>query len=340
MRKSKINNWRLAVFAALLFPALVWAKTPALPGWESWRANFVSREGRIIDTGQAGISHSEGQGTGLLLAAAAQDRATFERIWNWTRANLQTRDDALFSWRWDARENRVTDSNDASDGDLLIAWGLLRGAHQFRRPDLRSAAIRILADVRRVLLRDAGTGRVMLPGAQGFEHEAGRVLNLSYWIFPALPEFAQADPSPEWGRLRDGGLSLLDRTHLGRWGLPPDWLLDATPPLAAPDYPARFGYDAVRIPLYLKWAGLDTPERMAPFQSYWRYFEGARFVPAWTNLNDNSVDSYHASAGIRAVRSWVLGKPVKVPATFAGEDYYSAALCMLVRLAAHESARR
>jgi endoglucanase len=334
-----MSNFRLLCFVGLLLPSLVWAKSSAMPGWENWRAHYVSQDGRVVDTGQGNISHSEGQGFALILAAAAGDRATFERIWGWTRTHLQTRNDALFSWRWEPHEKRVTDSNNASDGDLLIAWGLLRGADRFQRPDWREAALKVLLDVRHKLLREVDGGVVILPGENGFEQTAGRVLNLSYWIFPAFPEFAKADPSPDWMRLRDTGLNYLDRTRLGRWGLPPDWLLDVSPPATAAGFAPRFGYDAVRIPLYLKWAKLDTSERMAAFKSYWHYFDEAHFVPAWTNLTDNSIDSFNASPGIRAVRSLVLGVAIVPSVPAAGEDYYSATLRMLAWLAANPSGR-
>ena len=126
-----LNNFRLLCFFCLLLPTLVWAKSTALPGWESWRTHYISQDGRVVDTGQGNISHSEGQGIALILAAAAKDRATFERVWNWTRTHLQTRNDTLFCWRWEVRENHVTDGNNASDGDLLLAWGLLRGRIDF-----------------------------------------------------------------------------------------------------------------------------------------------------------------------------------------------------------------
>ncbi len=325
----------LGIICLLWLPTLAWAKPVVLPGWESWRVHYVSADGRVVDTGQDNISHSEGQGIALLLAAAAGDRATFEQVWNWTRAHLQIRNDALFAWRWDPRENRVTDNNNASDGDLLIAWGLLRGAERFNVPGWREEARKVLVEVRNKLLRVVDDGLVILPGENGFELATGRVLNLSYWVFPAFPDFAQVDHSPDWARLRDTGLSYLAKIRLGRWGLPPDWLSDVPPGTSASGFKPWFGYDAVRIPLYLKWAGLASAERMAPFISYWHYFDGARFVPAWTNLNDNSVDSFNAAPGILGVRSWVLGAAVAPPMPIAGEDYYSAALRMLTWLAAN-----
>ena len=68
--------------------------------WTAWKARFVTDAGRVVDTGNQGISHSEGQGFGMLLAVAANDRPTFERIWGWTRANRMVRDDQLLAWRW------------------------------------------------------------------------------------------------------------------------------------------------------------------------------------------------------------------------------------------------
>src|SRR6185436_7820497 len=111
----------------------------------------------------------------------------------------------------------------------------------------------------------------------------------------------QLDPAPEWARLIESGLNLLQSGRFGRWQLPADWLRLADKPEIAPDHKPRFSYDAVRIPLYLIWAKLDSPENLRPFNEFWGYFQSARFVPAWTALADDSVDSYDAPPGIQAV---------------------------------------
>ncbi len=77
----------------------------------------------MIDRTNGGVSHSESQGYGMLLAVAANDRAAFEAIWAWTQAHLYVRGDNLASWKWDpAATPHVADPNNATDGDLLIAW--------------------------------------------------------------------------------------------------------------------------------------------------------------------------------------------------------------------------
>src|SRR5260221_6599527 len=62
--------------------------------WVKYRSRFVTDEGRVLDTGNKEVSHTEGQGWAMLFAEAHGDRATFDKVWNWTRDNLQRRDNA------------------------------------------------------------------------------------------------------------------------------------------------------------------------------------------------------------------------------------------------------
>jgi hypothetical protein len=82
----------------------------------------------------------------------------------------------------------------------------------------------------------------------------------------------------------------------------------------------------------LRWAGLATPQRMAPYLNYWTHFDGAHFLPAWTLLTDDSVDSHGASAGMLAVVAYARNLPPPV-APGNDNDYYSLALRQLVALA-------
>ena len=108
--------------------------------WRAYRTTFVSPEGRVIDNANGGVSHSEGQGYGLLLAAFAEDREQFQLIWSWTANNLKGRPDPLLAWRWDPKKGQIADTNNATDGDILVAWGLAEGARRFARPDYLTAA--------------------------------------------------------------------------------------------------------------------------------------------------------------------------------------------------------
>ncbi len=328
-------------FKTLAVSALVLAamapKAPPTPAafdpWGAFKERFVSAEGRVIDTGNQAISHSEGQGAGMLLATHYGDRTAFTSLWQWTKAHLQVRQDALFAWKW-TPEAGVADTNNATDGDLLIAWALSRAAERWKEPQWQAESRRITGDVLDRLVRRSNGRALLLPGAYGFESTDGLTLNLSYWVFPAFRYFQRRDSRPEWAELDVSGRALLKEARFGRWSLPTDWLLLAAPPVPAAGFKPRFGYNAVRIPLYLLWAGNPEPDLLSPFQGYWRYFRPASFLPAWTDVVENSVDSYHASPGIQAIAQATLAHPAlprRTPLAELGPDYYSATLQLFAR---------
>ncbi len=329
----------LVSFLAALLLASAPHSAIADADWDLFKREFVSAEGRVVDTGQAGISHSEGQGYAMIFAVHHADRAALDKLWQWTRVNLQVRDDALLAWRWQP-EGGATDRNNASDGDLLVAWALWRAHERWRDPAHAAAARRLAADIRAKLVRRSTHGLVLVPGLDGFDKVEGQVINLSYWVYPALRDLERADPSPEWAQLAANGLDLLGYSYFGRWRLPPDWLRLGPRVAPAGPPPERFGYDAVRIPVYLLWARRDTEALMKPYRDFWGHYQGARDLPAWTNLKDDSVDSQGASAGIRAIAQVAVGYPrvraEALPALEKGQSYYSAVLLLLCKVALRE----
>ncbi len=243
--------------------------------WRGFKARFLTATGRIVDTGNGDISHSEGQGYGMLLAVAANDRPAFDLIWGWTRANLMVRDDALLAWRWEpGKRPAVADMNDASDGDILAAWALTEATEAWGALPYRVAARRIAVEVgRKVVVWHGAHGATLLPGVAGFAAEDradGPVINLSYWVFPAFPRLSIVAPEFDWAGLGRNGLDLVGRLRFGPSRLPSDWVsLHDAQPRPADAFPQRFAYNAIRIPLYIAWAGLGTPELYAPFLQAW-----------------------------------------------------------------------
>ena len=285
-----------------------------------------------MDTGNGNVSHSEGQGYGMLLAVAMDDKQTFEKIWQWTRSNLQVRRDQLFMWR---RRPKVPvaqeDRNNATDGDILIAWALLEGASRWpSAPSLKQQATLILSDIKAQLIRQWRHQPVLLPGVQGFEHDGVITINLSYWVFPAFKRFSEEDPDPIWRQLTESGLQLLEEARFGRWQLPPDWLALKDKPVLPDRHPPVFGYNAVRIPLYLFWAGYQEADLFESYLAFWNHTND--FMPAWTNLQNNCMDSYDAPPGFKAVRALIRNQ-WWLPSASKDDNYYSASLTLLSRLA-------
>ena len=228
--------------------------------WASYKAKFLDPSGRIIDNGNGNISHSEGQGYGLLLAYLANSPADFEQIWYFTRTELLLRDDGLAAWKWDpATTPHVADTNNASDGDLLIAYALALAGSAWDKKDYLSEAAHMAQAILSHVVVHAGGRTVLLPGAGGFgaaDREDGPVVNPSYWVYEALPVMALLAPSENWEKLKNDGLSLLHSMQFGPRRLPADWVSLHAKPTPATGFDAEFGYNAIRIPLYLARAGI------------------------------------------------------------------------------------
>ena len=169
----------------------------------------------------------------------------------------------------------VVDPNNASDGDLLIAWALFRAGAKWQVPALSDEARTILRDLAaKAVIEVPVYGTVLLPAARGFsakEQPAGPVVNLSYWVLPALKELRGVEGSFPAEALLASGERLLEKGRFGTSDLPADWLsLQYEDPQPAPSYAPTFGYEAVRIPLYMAWA-LDGPPRLlAGVNKRWR----------------------------------------------------------------------
>ncbi len=207
-----------------------WPRDPyAMPtaDWQLFKDRFVGADGRVIDTGNGDVSHTEGQGYGMLLAAAYQDRETFDRMWGWTRATL-LRPDGLLSWRWRPTEDgggAIDDPNNASDGEVLIAWALLRAHRQWQDLEYQKAAAQLVLALQTRCFIETRLGLQLLPGVDGFLKPDGVILNPSYAVFPAFTELATTFPTARWGEMTPGGLSLVSAARFGKWQLPPDWVL-------------------------------------------------------------------------------------------------------------------
>ena len=313
--------------------------------WRAYKARFVTDAGRVVDTANKGISHSEGQGYGMLLAVAADDRATFDAIWGWTRANLMVRDDELIAWRWEPNARpAVADMNDASDGDLLVAWALTEAADAWSNVPYKIAARRIAVEVgRKLLLPHTFYGALMLPAVAGFAAEDrpdGPVVNLSYWVFPALARLPLVAPDVDWAGLSRNGLELVKQVHFGPANLPTDWIsLHDSSPRPADGFPQTFAYNSIRIPLYIAWAGLGQREIYAPFVSIWQN-NGRKALPIIDASTGKPTDwltekGYGAVAALTACAAGGTVFSREDRTVHSNENYYAVTLNLLALIAGH-----
>lgn len=296
--------------------------------WSQFRDRFITPSGRVIDNGNGNISHSEGQGYGMVLASLHDDRATFEALAAWTQQTLARDDVALHAWKYDPREaNPVPDRNNASDGDILIAWALSRAGRQWRLHDHVERSAQIRRAIRQRLVVERAGQQFLLPGTEGFIEASRIIVNPSYVVWPALDHFRQVDGDGPWATLIDDSARFLTAARFGAFKLPTDWVEVSANGAMAPAQgrPPRFGFDAVRVPLY---AVAGRRRALAePALAWWKaQAEGGRAVPAWIDVQSGEMAPYSLSAGGMAVVAAGLGQPLP---TELSSDYYAAVLQLL-----------
>lgn len=245
----------LAFFLAVPAVAEDWAL------WQAYAAKFVQKDGRTIDYAADDKSTSEGQSYTLFFALVANDRATFDRVLDWTQNNLAQGDLSarLPAWSWGKHQGKwgVIDANSASDADLWLAYTLLEAGRLWREARYQALGELLLARIDREEVAELpGLGPMLLPGSKGFQFDDKTWrLNPSYMPFMILRRFAAEEP--EWNRIALNSLSLIRASSPHR--LVPDWAAyrSARGFVADPVGNDAGGYDAIRV--YL-WAGMLSGE--------------------------------------------------------------------------------
>lgn len=311
------------------------AATISQADWNAYRAKFLIN-GRIVDDANGNISHSEGQGYGLLLAVLAGDRARFEEMWGFTLTELLIRNDGLAAWRWDpGTKPHVTDVNDASDGDILIAYALARAGELWNDSRYLAAARQIARGIAATVVVDFANAPILLPGVVGFtakDRADGPVVNPSYWIFEAFPTLMRVAPITKWDALAARGLMLLDRAQFGARKLPSDWVGLKGSPHPAEGFDAVFGYNSLRIPLYLLRAGLTDQNRLEVYRRFWVDQNGGK--PAIVDVNTGRILADLTDPGYRVIAAGLdcalKGKPLPDDLKqFQPTQYYPSTLHLL-----------
>jgi endoglucanase len=272
MRRRRVGAIIVGLLLLLVggFPAGAQQAMIDPQAWQAYKEKFLDPAGRIVDDGNGGISHSEGQGYGLLLAYLANSPADFEQIWYFTRTELLIRDDGLAAWRWNPMKTpHVEDINNASDGDILISYALALAGTAWQKDEYRREATKIAQALLNEAIVTSDGRTLLLPGASGFsqkDRKDGPVVNPSYWIFEALPVLNGLVPADKWQGVFDSALSLLPQMQFGARGLPSDWVSLNGGPKPAEGFSPEFGYNSVRIPLYLMRGGIKDRTLLQHFK--------------------------------------------------------------------------
>jgi endo-1,4-beta-D-glucanase Y len=232
--------------------------------YKTFTGRFIQADGRVVDySTPTQQTTSEAQSYAMFFALVANDRALFDRLLNWTRANLAANqfepgNVRLPSWQWGKKADGsfgVLDPNSASDSDLWIAYDLLQAGRLWNEPRYAQLG-RALA--KQIALHEVvnlnGLGPMLLPGPQGFQTGDVTRLNPSYLPLPVLRGLAQEMPAGPWNTLAENAYKLVSVTSPR--GFAPDWAAYKAGQFVVDPQSGDVGsYDAIRV--YL-WAGMAS----------------------------------------------------------------------------------
>lgn len=297
---------------------LVFAPRTMLAGlWHSYKAHFVNDEGRTIDPHRDFITTSEGQSYTLLRAVWMDDKATFDRAWQWTRENLQRPDDHLFAWLFGERPDGtfgiredVGGMNTASDADTDIALALVFAYSRWGDASYLNAGRDIVRDIWDLEVVMAG-GEPILAANNLEGASPGMILvNPSYFAPYAYRIFSKLDPERPWEALIDSSYRIIEESASAALDtrssatLPPDWVFvdrttGAVNPANISNLASNYGYEAARLPwrLALDWQWNKDPrarETLAMFDFLRAQWESGRRLYAIYSHDGRVLGDYEA----------------------------------------------
>lgn len=233
-------------------------------GYDYYKREFISPEGRVMDPVRGDITTSEGQSYILQRAVAVDDPKTFNHIYSWTKKNLQRRD-KLFAWIWGQNKRgkyRVLDWNSAADADVNIAFALILAYERWNNEIYLKEAQPIISSIWRNETKKIGKHRVLMPGF--VQARTPRVeINSSYFHPYAFKFFKKYDKPHDWDKITDSSYYyIMESSAKTKTGLPPNWFLIEDKKIVLEDNErSDFSYDAIRVFKKYYWDYIRTGDK-------------------------------------------------------------------------------
>lgn len=225
--------------------------------WEYYKKIFISNDGRVMDPLRASVTTSEGQAYAMMRALLMRDKVSFDEIYNWSKYNLQHKDDKLFAWLWGQKnpgeqkeiEYGVIDQNGASDAGSEIAISLIFASKVWEQKNYLDDALQIISDIWDKETIDINGERILSAGINQNKLENVEI-NPSYFMINGFRIFAKVDKDHDWQKLVDSSYRLTNWCidHIES-GLPPDefYINKNTGVITFDKDKSDFFYNAVRV---------------------------------------------------------------------------------------------
>lgn len=309
------------IWLRLLFPCVLLllfstsCRADTWPLWESYAAKFLDNQGRVIEHNASDRTTTEAEAYAMFFALVANDRPRFDKLVDWTEANLAQGDLTLHlpAWSWGKAEDgnwHVLDANSAADADLWMAYALGEAGRLWREQRYEKLG-GVMADrvAQQEIAQVPGLGTTLLPGAKGFHpDEHTWFLNPGYMPPSLLAYFARRRPHSPWKEVAQSLPAIaaapsgfvMDWMSAGSEGVRPS----PSPAAAQEKHEAQPGgsYDAVRLYLWMGTADPGTPgvrESLPHMRGMATYLQSHLTPPLRVDANGKALDP-DAPAGFSA----------------------------------------
>jgi endo-1,4-beta-D-glucanase Y len=194
--------------------------TLLLHQWSEWTSAFLDR-GHVKTPGSNGPS-ADLQAMALLQAVYMDDRATFDAIWAWTKANLVASTGLLST----AEGEQGATANPGAQADAAMA--LLFAAHRWGDTSYRNEALVMIGEIWARQTNAVGADRLVVADRQPINRDGTLLVDVSGMAPNAYRVFAAADRAHDWGAVVDATYRFLARIATSRElggtaGLVPHW---------------------------------------------------------------------------------------------------------------------
>ncbi len=224
--------------------------------WSVFKRNFITPEGRVIDRYNQDITHTESIGYGMFFAVSYGDQKTFYLVREWLKKNMSLGQTNLYGWKWgknDKGEWGMLDPNNATDGDMWIAYSMLLAYEKWKDNYLLQEAKSLIKSIKENTIIKYNGKVLLLPAQFGFNKDDYIKLNPSYTIPFIFEKFAHYDNDPIWKTLIYDSVDMFQNSALGNLKIHPDWIkIDKS----SKQYTyfgdeSIFGFDSIRTPLFI-----------------------------------------------------------------------------------------
>lgn len=224
--------------------------------WGIFKKNFISSQGRVIDRFNSDVTHTESTGYGMFFAVTYGDKKTFDLIRTWLHNNIKKNEKNLYGWKWGKRSDGtwgMLDMNNATDGDMWIAYSLLLAYEKWNDVGYMQEAKQLIQAIKENTIIKINGKHLLLPAYFGFVKEDYVKLNPSYVIPFIFEKFRIYDHDKIWDSLILDSIDFFQMSALGNLRMHPDWIkFDINEDRYTYfGNESIFGFDAIRVPLFL-----------------------------------------------------------------------------------------